>query len=87
MTAGGGTMDMEGMPGMSVPVASGAGGTPADVLVLALVLAAGFTLAGTAFLARAIDGMRAARPSVRTAGWSADGLMGLGTAVMLLAMV
>jgi hypothetical protein len=87
MTAGGATMDMEGMPGMAMPVASGASGTPADVLILALVLAAGFALAGTAFLARAIDGVRAARPSVRTAGWSADGLMGLGTAVMLLAMI
>jgi hypothetical protein len=87
MVASGATMDMEGMPGMSMPVTSGAGGGPAGVVVLALVLAAVFTLAGTAFLARAIDGVRGTPPSVRTAGWGADGLMGLGMAVMLLAMV
>jgi hypothetical protein len=87
MAADGGTVDMEGMPGMAMPVASGAGGSPAGVVVLALVLAAGFALAGTAFLAKAIDGVRGAPPSVRTTGWGADALMGLGMAVMLLAMV
>lgn len=84
MTGGGGTVDMEGMPGMAMPV--GGGGSPTGVGVLALVLAAVFALAGTAFLARVIDGVRSAPPSVRTAGWGADGLMGLGMAVMLLAM-
>ncbi|MEV7046456.1 hypothetical protein [Amycolatopsis sp. NPDC051061] len=56
--------------------------------ILTIVFAAtGFCLAGVAFLARAIDGVRVALPPVRTAGWGADALMGLGTTVILLAMV
>jgi hypothetical protein len=81
------TMDMPGMAGMSMPLPSAGGGVPADVVIVALVLAITFCLAGVAFLARAIDGVRAAAPPVRTAGWGADALMGLGTTVMLLAML
>ncbi|MFB9691231.1 DUF5134 domain-containing protein [Amycolatopsis plumensis] len=87
MASGSGTMDMSGHHGGSTAMTSTAGSTPADVLIVALVLAAVFGLAGIAFLARAIDGVRVARPSVRTAGWGADGLMGLGTTLMLLAML
>ncbi|MEU8639869.1 DUF5134 domain-containing protein [Amycolatopsis sp. NPDC048633] len=81
------TMDMPGMEGMAMALPSAGGGVPADVVVVALVLAIAFCWAGVAFLARAIDGVRAAAPPVRTAGWGADALMGLGTTVMLLAML
>jgi hypothetical protein len=81
------TMDMPGMAGMSMPLPSAGGGVPADVVIVALALAITFSLAGVVFLARAIDGVRAAAPPVRTAGWGADALMGLGTTVMLLAML
>ncbi|HET6708642.1 DUF5134 domain-containing protein [Amycolatopsis sp.] len=81
------TMDMPGMEGMAMALPSAGGGVPADVVLVALTLAIAFCLAGTVFLARAIDGARVAPPSVRTAGWGADALMGLGTSVMLLAML
>jgi hypothetical protein len=81
------TVDMPGMEGMAMALPLAGGGVPADVVVVALVLAIVFGLAGLAFLARAIDGVRVALPPVRTAGWGADALMGLGTTVMLLAMV
>ncbi len=87
MGGGAGTTDMSGHHGGSMAVASTAGGAPADIAILAPALAAVFGVAGIAFLARAIDGARVARPSVRTAGWGADGLMGLGTTLMLLAML
>ncbi|MEU5262234.1 DUF5134 domain-containing protein [Amycolatopsis sp. NPDC021455] len=80
------TMDMPGMEGMAMALPSAGGGVPGDVVIVALTLAAGFCAAGTAFLARVIDTARVA-PSVRTAGWGADALMGLGTSVMLLAML
>jgi hypothetical protein len=81
------TMDMPGMEGMAMALPSAGGGVPADVVVVALVLAIAFCLAGLTFLARAIDGVRVALPTVRTAGWGADALMGLGTTVMLVAML
>lgn len=81
------TMDMPGMEGMAMALPSAGGGVPADVVVVALVLAITFCAAGVVFLARAIDGARVALPPVRTAGWGADALMGLGTTVMLLAML
>ncbi|MER6797485.1 DUF5134 domain-containing protein, partial [Amycolatopsis mediterranei] len=81
------TMDMPGMEGMAMALPSAGGGVPADVVIVALTLAIAFCLAGIAFLARVIDGARVAPPSVRTAGWGADALMGLGTSVMLLAML
>ncbi|MEQ0565397.1 DUF5134 domain-containing protein [Amycolatopsis sp. NEAU-NG30] len=84
---GGGTMDMAGHHGEQAAMASTAGSAPSDILIVALVLAAGFGVAGTAFLARAIDSARVGRPSVRTAGWGADAVLGLGTSVMLLAML
>ncbi|MGW3966638.1 DUF5134 domain-containing protein [Amycolatopsis sp. NPDC005003] len=80
------TMDMPGMEGMAMALPS-AGGVPADVVIVALTLAIAFGLAGTAFLARVVDGARVASPPVRTAGWGADALMGLGTCVLLLAML
>ena len=81
------TMDMPGMEGMAMALPSAGGGVPADVVIVAVVLAIAFCSAGVAFLARAIDGVRVALPPVRTAGWGADALMGLGTTVMLLAML
>lgn len=81
------TMDMPGMEGMAMALPSAGGGVPADVVIVALTLAIGFCLAGLVFLARAIDAVRVAPPSVRTAGWGADALMGLGTSVLLLAML
>ncbi|WP_410643321.1 DUF5134 domain-containing protein [Amycolatopsis sp. lyj-346] len=87
MVGGSGTTDVSGHHGGSAAMTSTAGSAPVDVLIVALVLAAVFCLAGIAFLARAIDGARVARPSVRTTGWGADGLMGLGTTLMLLAML
>jgi hypothetical protein len=81
------TMDMPGMEGMAMALPSAGGGVPADVVLVALTLAVAFCLAGTAFLARLLDAARVAPPSVRTAGWGADALMGLGTSVLLLAML
>ncbi|MFF1613694.1 DUF5134 domain-containing protein [Amycolatopsis sp. NPDC058278] len=81
------TMDMPGMEGMAMALPSAGGGVPADVVIVALTLAIAFCLAGIAFLARLVDGARVTPPSVRTAGWGADALMGLGTSVMLLAML
>lgn len=81
------TMDLPGMEGMAMALPSAGGGVPADVVIVALTLAIAFCLAGIAFLARVVDGARVAPPSVRTAGWGADALMGLGTSVLLLAML
>jgi hypothetical protein len=81
------TMDMPGMEGMAMALPSAGGGVPVDVVLVALPLAAAFCLVGTVFLARVVDGARVAPPSVRTAGWGADALMGLGTSVLLLAML
>ena len=81
------TMDMPGMEGMAMALPSAGGGVPLDVVIVALTLAIAFCLAGTVFLARLVDAARAAPPSVRTAGWGADALMGLGTSVLLLAML
>ncbi|MET8994041.1 DUF5134 domain-containing protein [Amycolatopsis sp. NPDC004169] len=81
------TTDMPGMEGMAMALPSAGGGVPADVVLVALPLAIAFGLAGTVFLARGLDGARVAPPSVRTAGWGADALMGLGTSVLLLAML
>ncbi|WP_329044439.1 DUF5134 domain-containing protein [Amycolatopsis sp. NBC_01488] len=81
------TMDMPGMEGMAMALPSAGGGVPADVVIVALTLAIAFCLAGIAFLVRVVDAARVAPPSVRTAGWGADALMGLGTSVLLLAML
>ena len=84
--SGGGTTDMPGMPGMSMP-ATGAGGVaPADVKIVALVLVVVFAVTGLVFLSKAIDEARASRPSLLSIGTGANGVMALGMALMLLTM-
>lgn len=81
------TMDMPGMEGMAMALPSAGGGVPADVVIVAVSLAVVFCVAGTVFLARVVDAARVGPLSVGTAGWGAEALMGLGTSVLLLAML
>ncbi|MEA5362920.1 DUF5134 domain-containing protein [Amycolatopsis sp., V23-08] len=86
MSGGGGTMDMPGHPGMSMPAGPAGGGSPVDVTIVALVLLVVFVVAGLVFLARAIDEARASGPPLRSLGRGADGVMALGMGLMLLTM-
>ncbi|QWF85271.1 DUF5134 domain-containing protein [Amycolatopsis sp. CA-230715] len=64
------------------------GSAPPHVAIVAGILAVLFLVAGTGWLARAIDLGRADhRPDLRTAGLAAEGAMSLGMAVMALAMI
>lgn len=64
------------------------GSAPPHVAIVAGILAVLFLVAGTGWLARAIDLGRADdRMKLRTAGLAAEGVMSLGMAVMAVAMI
>ncbi|ATY11516.1 DUF5134 domain-containing protein [Amycolatopsis sp. AA4] len=64
------------------------GHAPAQVVVVAAVLAVVFLVAGIAWLARAIDHARTvARPGRREIGLVMEGVMSLGMSVMAVAMI
>lgn len=64
------------------------GSAPPHVAIVAGILAVLFLVAGTGWLARAIDLGRADhRPNLRTTGLAAEGAMSLGMAVMTVAMI